>query len=277
MKTVGEILKASTAYLEKNKGDRPRRSAEELLSHALRLKRLDLYLQYDRLLLEEELAFVRDGLKKLLQGQPLQYILGEIEFYGCQIRIDQRALIPRPETELLVDLIVKKKPLGIAWDLCTGSGCIGIALKKTLPHLAVSLSDLSKDALSLAAENGKINGVEISLYEGDLLTPFFGKKANLVVCNPPYVSASEYCALDPSVRDFEPKIALVGGKEGTEFYERLETDLPRYLHPGAQIFLEIGTLQGQAVRKIFSSDLWVRQELLRDWSGKDRFFYVEKQ
>ena len=178
MKPVSEILTASTAYLEKQGVGRPRRLAEELLAAVLKLKRIDLYLQYDRPVVEEELTQVRDGVKKLAKGHPLEYLLGSLEFYGCQIRVDSRVLIPRPETELLVDLIKKKNPTGVLWDLCTGSGCIGIALKKKLPHLEVTLSDLSQEALALASDNSRLNGVEVSLLQGDLLAPFQGKKTN---------------------------------------------------------------------------------------------------
>ena len=277
MKPVSEILTASTAYLEKQGVGRPRRLAEELLAAVLKLKRIDLYLQYDRPVVEEELTQVRDGVKKLAKGHPLEYLLGSLEFYGCQIRVDSRVLIPRPETELLVDLIKKKNPTGVLWDLCTGSGCIGIALKKKLPHLEVTLSDLSQEALALASDNSRLNGVEVSLLQGDLLAPFQGKKTNLVVCNPPYISAIEYEALDPSVREFEPRLALLGGERGTEFYERLSAELPQYLTPGGQVFLEIGFAQGEAVKKIFSSHFWTKQTLFQDWSGRDRFFTLEKQ
>ena len=114
--------------------------------------------------------------------------------------------------------------------------------------------------------------MEVELYQGDLLAPFAGKKADVIVCNPPYVSAAEYEALDPSVRQFEPKVALLAGESGFEFYERLAAELPPFLNRGGQLFLEIGATQGEVVKKIFSGG-----EVLQDWSGKDRFFFLEKQ
>lgn len=280
MKTIGEVLKLSASFLEERKVDRARRSAEELLSHTLKIKRMDLYLQYDKPVEERELSILRELLKKKAKGEPLEYATGEVDFLDCRIKVDRRVLIPRPETEILASLIVKRlkgKPLAgkILWDLCTGSGCLGIALKKALPELTVVLSDVSKDALSLARENA--SGLDVELLEGDLLTPFQGRRADFIVCNPPYVSQAEYLVLDPSVRDFEPKAALVGGEKGTEYYERLQRDLPSYLNPGAQAFFEIGSGQGEAIKQIFSGESWSNQELLNDWAGHPRFFFLENQ
>jgi release factor glutamine methyltransferase len=278
MKTVGEILSASAAFLENKKIDRPKRLAEEILAHALGLKRIDLYLQFDRPVEETELARMRPWIKRLTVGEPLEYILGEIEFFGCRIKVDRRVLIPRPETEILVDLIAKRIQCPASlWDVCAGSGCIGLSLKKKFPEIAVSLSDLSSDALALAAENAALNQAAVEILQGDLLEPFAGRKTDLVVVNPPYISESEYFSLDPSVREFEPKMALIGGERGTEFYERLQRDLPRFLNPGARVFLEIGSTQGDAVQRIFSSPIWEKLELLADWSGKDRFIFLEMQ
>ncbi|HSX10453.1 MAG TPA: peptide chain release factor N(5)-glutamine methyltransferase [Chlamydiales bacterium] len=266
MKTIGEVLKLSQSFLEERKIDRPRRTAEDLLSNVLKLKRLDLYLQFDKPVIDGELALLRDLLKKCGRGEPLEYVIGGLEFFGCWIKTDPRVLIPRPETEILVDLISQRVRSGVLWDLCTGSGCMGIALKKKWPELKVTLSDISADALALAAENAKQNGVEVELVQGDLLDPFRGRKADVIVCNPPYISQSEYDHLSPSVRDFEPKGALLGGERGTEFYERLQRELPPFLNPGAQVFFEIGARQGEALKKLFPQG-----EILPDWAGHPRF------
>lgn len=278
MKSVGEILNASAEFLARKKIDRPKRLAEELLAHALRIKRIDLYMQFDRPVEESELAQMRPWIKRISEGEPLEYIIGEVEFFGCRIKVDRRALIPRPETEILVDHIAKRLKASLSiWDICTGSGCIGIGLKKKFPNLSVSLADLSRDALALASENAILNEVEVECLLGDLLDPFPGRKTDAVVVNPPYVSVNEYLSLDPSVKNFEPKMALIGGEKGIEFYERLEQTLPQFLNPGAQVFLEIGFTQGDAVQKIFSSSFWTKQECLDDWSGKNRFFFLEMQ
>lgn len=277
MKSLGEVLQLSISFLQERKIERPRRTAEELIASLLRLKRIDLYLQFDRPVEEKELEILRIWLKRKAKGEPVEYIAGQMEFFGCTFKVDSRVLIPRPETEILADLIAQRAKGAILWDLCTGSGCIGISLKKKFPHLLVSLSDLSEEALELARENGQLNAVEVEFCQGDLLAPFAGRQADLIACNPPYVSQEEWAHLDPSVRQFEPQRALVGGERGTEFFERLHSTLPAYLKPGSQIFFEIGASQGEAVKEIFSSGPWAKRELLRDWSGKDRFFFLEKQ
>jgi release factor glutamine methyltransferase len=271
MKTIGEILKLSTDFLKERKISHPRRVSEDLIAHVLRIKKMDLYLQFDKPLIENELDRVRDLLKRCSKGEPIEYVLGEVEFFGCRIKVDQRVLIPRPETEILVEMVSKKiHNKGVLWDLCTGSGCIGIALKKAHPELQVSLSDVSKQALTLAAENAKLNKVDIEIFQGDLLEPFLGRKADWIICNPPYISEIEYSQLDPSVRDHEPKLALLGGKRGTEFYERLMRELPGHLNSGAQIFFEIGSTQGESLEKIFPAG-----KVYFDWAGLPRFFIVQ--
>lgn len=270
MKTIGEVIKLSSAFLEERKIARPRRIAEELISNSLKLNRMDLYLQFDRPVIEQELDAIRDGLKKCGKGEPLEYVTGEVEFFGCTLAVDRRVLIPRPETEVLVEFVSKRVERGALWDICTGSGCIGIALKKARPELSVTLSDISPEALLLAASNAKRNGVDVEILQGDLLAPFQGRKADAIICNPPYVSEPEYRKLDPSVRDFEPELALVAGEKGTEVYERLKKELPAYLNPGAQVFFEIGAAQGQALKELFPEG-----ELHADWAGHPRFFVLK--
>ena len=282
MKTIGEVLKLAATFLEERKSDSPRRTAEELLSKVLALKRLDLYMQFDRPVIESELVLFREFLKRKAKGEPLQYILGEVEFLGCKIKIDSRVLIPRQETEILTDSLVKrlkeKKLSGLClWDICAGSGCVGIALKKALPDLSVILSDISPDVLALAKENARGNQIEVEFLLGDLLAPFAGRKADFVVCNPPYISESEFLTLDPSVKSYEPKGALVGGERGVEFYERLNRELPPFLNPKAQLFLEIGSGQEGVVKEIFSNSYWNSLEIRKDWAGHPRFFFLEKQ
>ena len=140
-----------------------------------------------------------------------------------------------------------------AWDICCGSGCLGIGLKKAHPHLDVTLSDLSAEALALAKKNADLNELSVNFLSGDLLAPFAGKKADLVLCNPPYVTEEEYASLDPEVKNYEPKMALLGG---LTFYQRLSQELPKYLNPGAKIFLEIGcTARKCGVKSFFSPAL----------------------
>ncbi len=276
MKTIGEVLQLSALFLEERGVARARRLAEELLAFHLQTKRLELYMEFDKLVEEKELSAIRAPLKRLSKGEPIEYVLGEVEFAGCQIAVDPRVLIPRQETEILLEHILKKGKGAVVWDLCTGSGCLGIAVKKARPETDVTLSDISLDALALAKINAESNGAKVNLIQGDLLAPFAGKKADIIICNPPYISTSEYFGLSPSVRDFEPKLALVGGDRGVEFYERLAAELPRFLNDGGQVFLEIGTGQGALLQKIFKGEVWARVETEKDWAGHDRFFFLEK-
>lgn len=260
MKTVGEVFKLSSEFIGR------RRVAEEAIAHVLKMRRMDVYLQFDKPILDEELSHIREILKRCKRGEPFEYVIGAVDFFGCRLHIDRRVLIPRPETEILAGMAAKRVQRGVLWDLCTGSGCIGIALKKARPELAVTLSDISPEALSLASENARLNGAGVELLQGDLLAPFKGRKADWIICNPPYISQSEFIRLDPSVRDFEPKQALLAGFSGLEFYERLASELPAYLNPGAQVFLEIGSTQGEAVKRLFPHG-----EIHSDWAGHPRF------
>jgi release factor glutamine methyltransferase len=280
MKNLIDVIKLSTDYLQKKGIQSPRRQAEELIADALKLKRLELYLQFDRPLSDAELDLCRSRLTRRANGEPSQYIRGEVEFLNCNIKVSPAVLIPRQETEILVDMIVKHlsqqdlkgKTL---WDVCCGSGCIGIAIKKKLPDLNVILSDVSVDALKLSQENAQRNGVEVTCVQGDLLQPLEGKRTNFLVCNPPYVSESEFKNLTTEVSKYEPRLALVSGPSGLEFYERLADKLDGVLEPHGKAWLEIGTGQGAAVKQLFSKSVWNRCDFEQDWGGHDRFFFLE--
>lgn len=264
MKTLGQILKLSYEYISKKSSSHTRHEVEELIAFTLGKKRLDLYMNFDKPLNDDELDRIRKNITRLAANEPLQYIEGSVQFYNCTIKVDKRALIPRPETELLVDHIVKtigKEAHGELWDICTGSGCIGIALKKAIPGLTVTLSDISADALALAQENARLNNVEVQTVQGDLLEPLKDQKADYIVCNPPYISEEDYSRLDAHVRDYEPKLALVPGKTGLECYNRLLPSLP----PGATVWLEIGSNQGLH---------FPQGKILKDLSGHDRFVEI---
>jgi release factor glutamine methyltransferase len=280
MKNLGEVLSATVQFLKDKGYGRARRIAEELLRSVLNLERLDIYMQFDRPLLESELEALRTLLRRAAKGEPIEYIVGEVSFYHCSILVNSDVLIPRPETEILVDLACKQLKLQdlskiTAWDLCTGSGCIGIAIKKACPELQMTLADLCEKALSVAEKNALRNAVQVELVQGDFLHPLCGRKADVVFCNPPYVSAQDYLTLDRSVKDFEPRSALVGGEDGLTFYRQLKRDLPIHLNPGAKIFLELGAGQGSALMDLFSGEEWKNARVEKDWAGHDRFFFLE--
>ncbi|MBS0655090.1 MAG: peptide chain release factor N(5)-glutamine methyltransferase [Verrucomicrobia bacterium] len=276
MKTVGQVIALCTEYLQSKKSVFGRLEAEHLMAHALGLKRIDLYLNFERPLEETELLLIRQRLSRLAKNEPLQYIEGQVSFYNCLFHVNRSVLIPRPETELLIDTIVKelqKRTLKgkTLWDVCAGSGCIGIAIKKALPELQVVLSDISRDALDVARKNSAENGVDVAFVEGDLLTPFDGTMADFVVSNPPYVSAQEYLHLDAHVRDYEPKTALVGGKTGLEFYEKLSLQLKDYVKSGGSCWFELGAGQKESVVAMLRSNGYFDVRSFKDFSGCDRF------
>lgn len=282
MKSILDILTLSSTYLKEKGIDYPRRQAEDLISDALGLSRVNLYVNFDRPLTDIELKLCRTRLARRAKGEPLAYIHGQVAFYECQLTVNRDVLIPRPETEILVDKIANQLAKldlqgKVLWDLCCGSGCIGIALKKRFPELTVVLSDLSPAAVAVARQNGERNRVQITVRQGDLLTPFQGEKANFVVCNPPYISDSEFSTLDHEVSQFEPKIALVAGETGLEFYRRLAETLPAHLVPGAKVWLEIGYTQGERVKGLFQGKPWKTAHVEKDWSGHDRFFFLETE
>ena len=279
MKTIREVLEGTTRYLASKGIAHARREAELLLGEALGLKRIALYMDFERPLTEAELKKVRSWLRRRGNREPLGYIRGEADFYDCILTITPDVIVPRQETELLVDKIVqelKDQDLTdkVLWDVCCGPGGVGIALKKKFPILQVVLSDIAPGALTLALANAARNGVDVEGLLGDLLEPFAGRRTHFFVCNPPYISEADAQSLEPEVQH-EPRGALVGGESGLEFYQRLAVLLPLYLHPNGKVWFEIGYDQGEAVRTLFSSQPWKNARYERDLSGHSRFFSVE--
>lgn len=260
----------------------PAREAEDLLCELLELPRFQLYFNANRLLTEQERGAALNWTKRRLMGEPLAYLSQKISFYHCVFEVNPSVLIPRPETEILVDKIVstlKGEDLcgKVFWDICCGSGCIGIAVKKALSALLVCLSDCSKDALQIARKNAERNLVDVECVEGDFLTPFQGRRAHFLACNPPYLTENEYENLDLQVKGYEPRISLVAGKTGLEYYERLAAQLPDFLHPGGRVWLEMGHTQGPAVENLFKEPIWKKCVLENDWAGHNRFLYLESE
>lgn len=280
MKSVLEIVNLSADYLEKKGIKHGRREALDLISFSLDLRPLDLYVQFDRPLNENELERCRSLLMRRSMGEPMQYIRGNMEFFNCTIELSRDVLIPRQETEILVDQIVtclaKEELSGkFLLDLCCGSGCIGIALKHRFPNLEVALTDLSPNAVKVAKANATLNGTDVNFFVGDFLEPLAGKPIDYLVCNPPYVAEEEFDHLEIEVRNFEPKMALVGEDRGLFFYKRLAKEVRSVMAPGGKVWLEMGHEQGKEVLEIFKDCPAKKMEILQDWSGHDRFFFLE--
>ncbi len=278
MLTIIETLQLSTKYLTEKGIERARRDSEELLCHLLNLPRLQLYLEHERPLQEDELSQMRALIARRGQREPLQYILGSVPFYNCTINVDKRVLIPRPETEWLVDRVSKQiESKKVLLDLCCGSGCIGIALKKAHPELRVLASDFSLDAIALAKHNARINEVDIEFFTGDLLAPFKGMFFDYCVCNPPYATTDEIPQLQKEVVDYEPLCALDGGKDGLLFYRRLAHELSHHMPPNGKAWFEIGAHQGHSIIQLFDKKGWIECYFERDLAGFDRYISLVKE
>lgn len=275
MHNVRKLLQLSTEFLEKKEITAPKLCAEELLAFVLKKKRLDLFLDYDAPVEESEVGRYRSLIKRKSEGEPLGYLLETADFLDCMLTLSPAVLIPRQETEILVSMALKEisdEPKTL-WDLCCGSGCMGLAAKKHRPHLQVTLADLSSEVLECAKKNAEQNDLEVTCVQGDLLAPFEGQKADFIFCNPPYVAEEDYPKLEKEVH-FEPRCAHVAQEKGLEFYMRLATELPPFLSSGAKIFLEIGHDQGSAVLEIFHQSHWKQKRCEKDWAGNDRFFFL---
>jgi len=276
--TVRRVLEWTKGYLRRGGVKQARFEAEMLLAHALGVERLELYLHPERVLTAEERARFRELIKQRREGKPLQYLLGEVEFMGLKLRVNEQVLIPRPETEELVELILKEmgdegrgRELEVL-DLGTGSGAIALALAKLLPRARVTAVDISPGALRLAEENAKRNGLEGQVRF--LLSDWFSRvegEFDLIVANPPYVAREEVKTLPREVREHEPPLAWDGGREGLEALRRIIAAAPRYLRPGGRLYLEIGAAQGEKVRRlVLATGAFDGLEVFLDLGGRER-------
>lgn len=210
--------------------------------------------------------------EKRLSGIPLWYIFGDTEFYGCTIKVDERALIPRPETEILADIVVKTAEEGNkVLDMCTGSGCIAVAIAKAREDLIVTASDISEDAISLAKTNAKLNSVVVDFIVSDMFSKVRGR-FDIIVCNPPYVKSGEIPKLQREVREHEPKIALDGGADGLDFYRRIAKEVKSYLVKGGMLIMECGEGQANDIIQLFPRRDFAMVQ--KDLSGVDRFVKI---
>jgi len=260
--------------------DNPRWDADLLLGHILSLRREQLYLKREDLLDRDQLLAYQQLIAKRAAREPLQYLLKCQEFMGLEFYVDERVLIPRADSELLVEKVLELKkefpaveaekncegPL-IA-DVCTGSGALAISIAYYWPQAKVVGTDLSPLALEVARYNGKRLGVEVDWRQGDFLAPIRGQAWDIIVCNPPYVSWAEYQELAPEIAK-EPRMAFLGGEDGLAFYRQLAQEARSLLKENGKVLVEIGWLQGEAVTELFRKQGFFTQTL-QDLGGRDR-------
>ncbi|MCX7682234.1 MAG: peptide chain release factor N(5)-glutamine methyltransferase [Anaerolineae bacterium] len=255
--------------------DASRLEAEVLLSHTLGLSRAALLAHPERVLTASQYAAYAALISRRAAGYPLPYLTGRAEFYGLEFEVTPEVLIPRPETELLVELALALQPHSVV-DVGTGSGCIAVSLAVLLPRVVVYAIDISPAALAVAGRNAERHHVadRVHLLTGDVLSPRPGP-VDLIVSNPPYIPSDECALLPPSVRDYEPRLALDGGPDGLAFIRRLLKEAPTVLRPGGGILIEIGATQGEAATTLAHAILpRARISLHRDLAGRDRVLQV---
>jgi release factor glutamine methyltransferase len=248
--TLAEVLRRSTGYLEQHGSPTPRLDAELLLVHGLGLSRIELYTQHQRPLNDDELAACRELVRRRGLREPVAYVIGSWGFRGLDLAVDARVLVPRPETELLVDRCLElldgvERPRVV--DVGTGSGAIALSLKSERPDAEVVACDISQDALDVAAANAARLGLDVELHISDLLAQVPGDGFRLVVSNPPYVSEREMADLEPEVAEHEPRLATVAGPDGFEIYRRLLPEAAGRLVDGGSLALECGGGQAPAL------------------------------
>ena len=286
--TIQKLLNWTTDHFTEKSIDSPRLSAELLLSHVVGLKRIELYTQFDKLVSQQQLDRLHALVKRAGQHEPIAYLTGKTEFYSLRLNVTPDCMIPRPETELLVERAVEflRRRTGkqFVCDLCTGCGCIAIAIAKNFPDADIIATDISDAALNITAQNIEKHKLKdrIKLLRGDLFDPIIPQldisKFDLIVCNPPYLSAAEFESLETNVKAYGPRIALYAGEDGLDVYRRIIEKVDQFLKPDAALMLEIGYAQGQAVRELLEqTGCFSEITIEKDFHNNDRIAIAIKK
>ena len=284
--TLGEVIAEAQRLLEQAGIESAGQEAFWIVEHVLRIPVHHVVADRDRLLPPDELLAVRGLIERRVGREPLQYLIGTQEFCGLEFAVNAAVLIPRPETELLVEYVAQRIPSeqqATIVDVCTGSGCIAVAIARLRPCARVIATDLSHRSLAVARQNATRHAVceRITWLEGDLLGPLAGQdlegRLDVIVSNPPYIAEADWATLQPEVRLFEPRGALVAGPQGTELHERLLQEAGRYLAPGGAMIMEIGAGQARLIRRIVDQIPGLRfHRLVYDAAGLERVVIVEQ-
>ena len=279
--TIREIKERTEAFFESKGVPNARLDTDTLIAHSLGIKRLELYLDLDRPLTESQLAELRPLVKRRADREPMQYIIGSVDFCDMLLKVDARALIPRYETEELVERV--SEALSVApkqiLDLGTGSGALALAFAKRYPEASVDAVDFSAQALSLAKENAITQELaeRITFYEGSWLCPLgLGEQRyDLIVSNPPYLTEEEMTTAEPEVVNHEPQCALVSGADGLDDLRLIFKDAAAFLKPGGLLALETGIAQAEALNTL-AETAGLQGECIEDLSGRPRFYFARK-
>jgi len=286
--TIQKLLNWITEHFTSKGIDSPRLSAELLLARVLKMKRIELYMQFDKLVGKEQLDQLHDLVKRAGQSEPIAYLTGKTEFYSLELEVSRDCLIPRPETELLVQRAIEflrtRSGSQFVCDLCTGSGCIAVAIARNYPQTHIIATDICDVALNMAARNVEKHQLKerIKLLCGDLFDPIMPQldtnKFDLIVCNPPYVSTAEFEKLGKNIKDYEPRVALFAGADGLDIYHRIIERVDVFLKPDAALMLEIDYSQGPAVRELLEqTGCFSKISIEKDFHNNDRIVIAKKQ
>ena len=279
--TIQKLLNWIVDYFTEKNIDSPRLSAEMLLAFVLGMKRIELYMYFDKLVAPEQLSQLRGLTKRCGTSEPLAYLIGKTEFYSLEILLSPDCLIPRPETELLaeraIEFLRSRNSEQYVCELCTGSGCVAVAIAKNFKPAKIIVTDISDAALNVAAKNIKLHNLHdrIELLCGDLFEPIISgldvAEFDLIVCNPPYVSTAEYEALESNVKDYEPKLALHAGVDGLDIYKRIIEKAGEHLKPDGALMMEIGFNQAESVSNLLEkAGCFGEIKIEKDTSDNDR-------
>ena len=287
--TVRRLLEWTGGFFARKGVDAPRLAAEQLLAHVLRLPRIQLYVNHDRELSAAELATFRDLVRRAGEHEPVQYLTGVAHFYNLELAVTPAVLIPRPDTETLVETAVRhlklatdtgtEQTLRVA-DLCTGSGAVAVAMARQLPNARVIAVDVSAEAAAVARRNVGALGLsgQVDVRVGDLFAPLAGERPfDVITANPPYIPTADLAKLDRNVRDYEPRLALDGGPDGLVFHRRLLAEAPAHLMPGGRLFIEMQFDQGPPLRELAeAAGGWADVQVLRDFAGHERVLLARR-
>ena len=288
--TVRRLLEWTTPFFLRKEVDSPRLSAELLLAHVLKVPRIKLYTDYERVLGEHDLTQYRALVQRAAEHEPIAYLTGIAHFFNLEFEVNRDVLIPRPDTETLVENVIQlvRNQSGMEapriLDLCTGSGCIAIALASRLKHASVIASDISAKAVAVAKRNAQKLGVadRVAVEEGDLYEALAGKvdvqPFDLIVANPPYIATAQMESLPRNVREYEPVGALDGGLDGLVVHRKILASAPERLVAGGRVFLEIAFDQGGRAMEMMSRMAGFEEaRILKDYGGRDRVVTAKKK